>query len=121
MKRIITLLLAGIFAIGAVTGLTACSAEPINMSQVTAVVDVRTPAEYASGHLEGAINIDVQSGSFAQSVAELDKNGTYVVYCRSGNRSGAAIDQMKSMGFTNLINAGGYQDASNATKLPIVQ
>ena len=111
-----------VFAMFAVVGLAACTpAQPVDMSTVTAVIDVRTAGEYAEGHLEGAVNIDVQSAAFTEEVGKLDTSGTYVVYCRSGNRSKAAIDTMKSMGFTNLINGGGYQDASNMTKLPIVQ
>ena len=121
LKRIITLVLAGILAVGAVTGLAACSAETINMSQVTAVIDVRSGQEYASGHLEGAINMDVESANFAEQISTLDKNGSYVLYCHSGRRAGIALDTMKAAGFTNVVNAGGYQDASNATKLPIVQ
>ena len=121
LKRILTLVLAGIFAVGAVTGLAACSAEPINMSQVTAVIDVRSGQEYASGHLEGAVNMDVESANFAEQIASLDKNGSYVLYCHSGRRAGIALDTMKAAGFTHVVNAGGYQDASNATKLPIVQ
>lgn len=111
-----------VFAMFAVVGLAACTpAQPVDMSTVTAVIDVRTAGEYAEGHLEGAVNIDVQSAAFTEEVGKLDKAGTYVVYCRSGNRSKTAIDTMKSIGFTNLINGGGYQDASNMTKLPIVQ
>jgi rhodanese-related sulfurtransferase len=121
LKRIITLVLAGFLAVGAVTSLAACSAEPINMSQVTAVIDVRSGEEYMSGHLEGAINMDVESANFAEQISTLDKNGSYVVYCHSGRRAGIALDTMKAAGFTNVVNAGGYQDASNATKLPIVQ
>lgn len=48
------------------------------------MIDVRTPAEFASGHLEGAINIDVQSPDFDQQVAQLDPSATYLVYCRGG-------------------------------------
>lgn len=123
MRRLLTALVALVAGIGLVAGLTACSggASKVDMNTVTGVIDVRTPAEYASGHLQGAVNIDVQAPSFATQVAKLDKNGTYVVYCKSGNRSTQAIDKMKAMGFTNLINGGGYADASKATGLPLVQ
>lgn len=121
IKRIRTIVLTLILAIGATVGLTACAAEPIDMTKVTAVIDVRSGQEYASGHLEGAINMDVESANFAQQIASLDKNGSYVLYCHSGRRAGIALDTMKAAGFTNVVNAGGYQDASNATKLPIVQ
>ena len=123
MRRLAKLLVALLVGIGIVAGVTACSGAPskIDMSNVTSVIDVRTPSEYAAGHLKGAVNIDVQSSSFATQIAKLDKNGTYVIYCKSGNRAGQAITQMQSMGFKNLTNAGGYADASKSTGLPIVQ
>lgn len=118
-KAIFAVLIATLF-VG--LGLTGCAnTQPINMANVTSVIDVRTPAEFAEGHLEGAVNIDVESPLFAEQVGQLDPSGTYVVYCRSGNRSTVAIDQMKAMGFTDLLNGGGYADASARTGLPIVQ
>ncbi|KRO39104.1 MAG: hypothetical protein ABR66_05425 [Microbacteriaceae bacterium BACL25 MAG-120322-bin65] len=84
------------------------------------IIDVRTPSEFAAGHLEGALNIDVQSGDFAAQINELDTQGTYYIYCRSGNRSGQAIAQMTNMGFSNMTNGGGVADASKASGIPIV-
>lgn len=71
------------------------------------ILDVRTPEEFASGHLPGAINIDVESGSFTDQVAKLDKSATYAVYCRSGNRSAVAMDEMAREGFTDLADLAG--------------
>lgn len=104
-------------------GVSACApaAEPLAMSAETVVIDVRTPEEFAAGHLEGAINIDVQSPSFDALVAQLPTDGDYVVYCRSGNRSASAIDRLDALGFTSLANAGGVDAASTATGLPITQ
>ncbi len=73
------------------------------------LLDVRTPEEFTSGHLPGALNIDVGSERFAAMVEELDTSATYVVYCRSGNRSAQAMTEMAEMGFTDLVNAGGYE------------
>jgi phage shock protein E len=84
------------------------------------VVDVRTPAEYASGHLAGARNIDLQSPSFAAEVGRLDRAGAYVVYCRSGNRSAQAAQLMTAMGFTDVRDAGSLAQAQNATGLAVV-
>jgi rhodanese-related sulfurtransferase len=106
---------------GLTLGLSGCSSQTVDMSTVTAVIDVRTPAEFAEGHLEGAVNINIEDPTFADQVSALSKDGTYVIYCRSGNRSAQAIDTMTSMGFTDLTNAGGYLDASNLTGLPLVQ
>lgn len=94
------------------------SAEAVASGAV--LIDVRTPAEFASGHLEGAINIDVQSPDFDQRVAQLDPSTTYLVYCRSGNRSGAAIDRMQGLGFTDLTNLGSVAEANSATGVAVV-
>jgi phage shock protein E len=110
-----------ITAVGLVFGLAACSSESLNMSKVTSVIDVRTAAEYAAGHLQGAINIDVEGSAFATEIGKLDMTGTYVVYCHSGRRAGVAMEQMTGLGFKNVTNAGGIEAAANATGLPIVQ
>ncbi len=73
------------------------------------VIDVRTPAEHAEGALEGATLIDVQSPDFRDRVDELDRDASYFLYCRSGNRSGQAAQVMADMGFTDLTNIGGYE------------
>jgi phage shock protein E len=83
-------------------------------------LDVRTPGEFMSGHLQGAKNIDFQSGNFENEIASLDKNATYAVYCRSGNRSGQAVKVMHDAGFHNVYNLnGGVIDWSSAG-LPLV-
>jgi rhodanese-related sulfurtransferase len=81
----------------------------------TVVVDVRTPAEYAAGHVEGAVNIDVESSTFGSEIAALPTDTTYAVYCRSGRRSALASDQMADAGFTSVINLeGGVADLQAA-------
>ena len=78
-------------------------------------LDVRTPIEFAEGHIEGARLIDFQSGNFENEIAALDKNATYAVYCRSGNRSGQAVKVMQDAGFTNVFSMnGGVIDWANA-------
>lgn len=73
----------------------------------TVVLDVRTPSEFASGHLPNAMNIDVEAGDFAQQIANLDKSKTYAVYCHSGRRSGIALDQMMGAGFGSVYDLQG--------------
>lgn len=83
-------------------------------------LDVRTPGEFMSGYIAGAKNIDFQSGNFENEIASLDKNATYAVYCRSGNRSGQAVKVMHDAGFHNVYNLnGGVIDWANAG-LPLV-
>jgi len=71
------------------------------------VIDVRTPQEFAAGHIEGALNINVESPDFAAQIADLDPEGTYAVYCRSGNRSRVAVQQMERAGLTNVFGLDG--------------
>lgn len=106
---------------GCASSSAATAPAAIAVTAQTKVIDVRTPSEYASGHLQGAVNIDVNSPGFAGAVEALDKSGDYVVYCRSGNRSAAATQQMKTLGVVNVADAGGLQDAQQDTGLPIVQ
>jgi phage shock protein E len=81
----------------------------------TVVVDVRTPSEYAAGHIEGAVNIDVEAPTFDAEIANLDKNATYAVYCHSGRRSTLATDAMGKAGFTHVYNlSGGIADLQSA-------
>jgi rhodanese-related sulfurtransferase len=90
------------------------------MSSVTAVIDVRTPEEFGTGHLDGAVNIDWQGATFFDEIAQFDPAGTYIFYCRSGNRAGEAINALNDMGYTSLTNAGGVSEAAAITGLAIV-
>ncbi len=78
------------------------------------VIDVRTPEEFESGHLADARNIDVQADSFHAEVDGLDRDAAYVLYCRSGARAGAAAEMMLDMGFTDVANAGGFEELAAA-------
>lgn len=123
MTKFIKVLTAGLIAMVAIGSLSACStSEPLDMSTIAAVVDVRTPSEFAEGHLDGALNIDWQGSKFAAEISTLDPAADYVIYCRSGNRAGQAISYMQSNGFTGtLTNGGGLADASSLTGIAIVQ
>jgi rhodanese-related sulfurtransferase len=84
------------------------------------VIDVRTPDEFAQGHLEGAINIDVESATFDSEIAKLDTGATYAVYCHSGRRSGIATDAMGKAGFTKVYNLSGGIGDLQAAGAPVV-
>jgi rhodanese-related sulfurtransferase len=79
------------------------------------VLDVRTPAEYARGHLAGAINVDVTAPDFQERLDALVADGTLnsgepvYLYCRSGNRSGRAASILRDRGFDDALNVGGFQ------------
>lgn len=85
------------------------------------ILDVRTPDEYATGHIDGAILADVSDASFASRVAGLDRSATYFVYCRSGNRSAAATSFMIEQGFTSVFELDGGVIAWSNEDLPLVR
>jgi rhodanese-related sulfurtransferase len=93
--------------------------QKITEPEVT-ILDVRTPEEFASGHIEGAINVDFNSGNFANEITRLNPSETYAIYCRSGSRSGQAASIMHKAGFHDVSNLnGGVIDWANAG-LPLV-
>jgi phage shock protein E len=82
------------------------SVEARKLVQASArLVDVRTPGEFAAGHLPGAINIPVQQLDARMSELQ-PKDAAVVVYCRSGNRSGNAARMLKSAGFVAVHDLG---------------
>ncbi len=90
-----------------------------DMGDRLTVVDVRTPTEFAAGHVEGATNLDLEGGQFSQLIESLPKNEAYLVYCQSGRRSALAADAMVQAGFTNVRDMGGIADWQ-AAGLPVV-
>lgn len=78
------------------------------------ILDVRSEMELADGSVPNHILIDIMQPGFANKISELDKDKTYLVYCRSGNRSGKACALMGQMGFTKLYNLEGGIMAWNA-------
>jgi rhodanese-related sulfurtransferase len=71
------------------------------------VLDVRTPEEYATGHIPDAVNIDVSAPDFASRVGALDTDASYALYCRTGNRSATAMQIMQDGGFASVAHLGG--------------
>ena len=71
------------------------------------VLDVRTPAEFAEGHIKGAVNADIMSPNFPHRVAALDKDKQYFVVCRSGGRSSRACSYLAQQGFQRPVNLSG--------------
>lgn len=122
MRRLTALLLSAALTATVALGLAGCApaSDPVVVSADTVIVDVRTPEEFASGHLEGAVNINLQSGQFEQEISTLSLDGEYLVYCRSGNRSAQAISIMQGLGFTDLTDLGGVDAAAQATGITIV-
>ena len=70
------------------------------------LLDVRTPEEYAEGHIEDSVNVPLQNIEILRTIIE-DKSTPLFVYCRSGARSARATDILKKMGFFNAEDIGG--------------
>ena len=71
------------------------------------LVDVRTPEEFASGHLENAVNINFYADDFKEQINQLDKEKEVYLYCRSGGRSAKAAKDLEAMGFRKVYDLEG--------------
>ncbi len=85
------------------------------------IIDVRTPEEYADGHIEKAINLNYHSETFRDELNKLDKDNIYLIYCRSGNRSRMALSIMEELGFREVYNMLGGIIQWEAEGLPTVK
>jgi len=101
------------------------SGKPLNMAPSefkkrlepgSPVIDVRTPAEFSGGHLQDAVNVDLYAANFKDQISDLglDPNKPVYLYCRSGNRSGTAAQILRSMGFPDAYNVGGFDSLAAA-------
>lgn len=93
------------------------AADAVAMLDDRVIVDVRTPAEFAAGHVAGALNIDVEAADFDARISELEKDDDYLVYCRSGRRSALAAERMAAAGFSDIVDAGGLEPLADAGAL----
>ncbi len=75
------------------------------------VIDVRTPDEYAQGHVDGALNLPHDSIAAHIAAAVPDKATPVILYCRSGRRSAMALEALKDAGYTQVENYGGLEEA----------
>ncbi len=90
--------------------------DKLSKEENTEIIDVRSPEEEVEGFIEGAKAINIMAPDFADKIKELDKDKTYLVYCRSGNRSSTACGFMASNGFDTLYNLEGGIQAWNQYK-----
>jgi phage shock protein E len=94
------------------------AAEAQQPAAAVVYVDVRTPAEYASGHVTGSLNIPVEEMERRWQELEPYRDQQVVLYCRTGRRSGLAMDVLKSKGF-KLLENGVNLDRMVARGLPV--
>ncbi|MBT8241739.1 MAG: rhodanese-like domain-containing protein [Acidimicrobiia bacterium] len=85
------------------------------------ILDVRTPEEFSEVHLEGATLMNFYDADFSDQLATLDPDVPYLVYCRSGNRSGQTVAMMEDLGFTDAANVDGGIVAWLDSDLPVIR
>lgn len=91
--------------------ITVFEASTIIQTQNIILLDVRTQSEFNQRHIAGAILIDYYQSTFKDDLNTLDKQKTYVIYCRTGRRSSAAMIIMQTLGFTKVYNVlGGIEE-----------
>lgn len=86
--------------------------------QSKVVIDVRTPAEFATGHIEGAINIPYDTITpNLPALAKIGKDDNILLYCRSGRRSAIAMQSLAQIGYHKLQNGGALDTLATRIKL----
>lgn len=93
--------------------------EKMTAKKKNMLIDVRTPEEVSEGQLPGALNINFLGENFSQEIEALNKNKTYLLYCRSGSRTRKAADQMQKAGFKKVYMLEGGITAWNAAGKPV--
>lgn len=128
MKKLITIL----FSVLGFAGMSLAEVIPVTPEKVAAslkkdpkivVVDLRTPEEYAAGHLAKAVNVNFFSEDFEKELAKLDRTKTYVMHCKSGGRSTKSLAVWKKLGFKKVLHLDtgilGWQKAGLKLVVPV--
>ena len=137
MNNLIRVLISAVLiAVVASCGLQSTTDIPINnvdvntardlviQNETVIVLDVRTPEEYAIGHIEGALNINIAEADFSKRVSKLDRDKTYIIHCSANvknGRSAKSLEIMSSFGFDKLLNMEGGIIAWEQSGYPLVQ
>lgn len=99
----------------------AAGAEPLVQAGKVIVVDVRTPEEYAEGHIVGAKNVDFLESDFETKVAALERDKTYLIHCASGSRSMGALPLFQKLGFASFYHLDGGFSAWKRAGKPVAK
>lgn len=89
---------------GKIYNVSAVDFQKVTQLKKVSVVDIRTPQEFAQGHIKNAINIDWYQRSFRELIQDIPKDKPIAIYCRSGNRTSKAANLLQSLGFTEIVN-----------------
>ena len=125
MKLLRHILLCGCSAVlcGCGNPGSAISDAPANAQhdlETTILIDVRSAEEFASGHLQGAVNIPHDRITDEIGSVAADKSARIILYCRSGRRADTALNALKAAGYENVFNYGGLEDAQMRLNLQVI-
>ncbi len=133
MKKWVTLLIGIVFMVSVVSCSAKQSSDSIlkNISAAEAakmiakdstvvIIDIRTKEEYDTGHIAGALNFNYYSQAFKSQISSLDSSKKYIIYCRSGNRSGKAMPMFEEAGFKEVYNIEDGIIGLNGINYPMV-
>lgn len=101
--------------------LSAVEFQKLTLSSKNILVDIRTPEEYASGHIRNAALINLHADDFAKNISQLNKAKTILIYCRSGRRTELGKEELQRQGFKNIGILKGGINAWNDANLPLEQ
>ena len=93
---------------------------PASVPSAIVLIDVRSAEEYASGHLQGTVNIPHDRITEEIGSVAADKSTRIILYCRSGRRADTALNALKVAGYENVSNYGGLEDAQMRLNLPVI-
>ncbi|MES2571491.1 MAG: rhodanese-like domain-containing protein [Verrucomicrobiota bacterium] len=112
---------AGVVVTDKVKHVTPNELEPLLAQKKVVVLDLRTPEEFASGHIAGARNIDFNGADFKEKIGALDKSQSYVVHCAAGGRSTRSLPVFDEQQFKSILHLDGGLKAWTAAGKPIGQ
>jgi rhodanese-related sulfurtransferase len=115
------ILFTAIIAVSLVTGLSACAAAKLDVNDVAAIIDLRTPEDFAVAHITGATNIDYNSGGFFADASVLKKTEKYYVYGLTNDQATEGTKSLIALGISNVTNLGTFEDAQGVLPLGVTK
>jgi rhodanese-related sulfurtransferase len=114
-------LFTAVLAVSLVAGLSGCAPAKLDVSDVAAIIDLRTPAEFATSHITGARNIDYASGGFYADASVLKKTEKYFVYGKTADQATEGTQSLHALGISDVTNLGSFEDAQGLLPLGVTK
>ncbi|MBJ7280346.1 MAG: rhodanese-like domain-containing protein [Rhodoluna sp.] len=115
------ILFTAVLAVSLVAGLSACAPAKLDVSDVAAIIDIRSPEDFAASHITGATNIDYNSGGFFAYASVLKKTEKYYVYGKTSEQATEGTQSIRALGISNVTNLGSFEDAQGVLPLGVTK